>query len=314
MKNILEKSLIITLFMGLITMIYSCTKAKDSTLPVLTTANVSEITHDGAVSGGNITDDGGAQVTVRGVCWATTSNPVATGLHTTDGTGTGTFASSITGLATNTLYYVRAYATNSVGTAYGMEVSFTSSTSSFASLTTTAASSVTATTASSGGDITDDNGSDITERGVCWSINTNPTIADLHTSDGPGKGVFTSNLTGLTSGTKYYVKAYATNSAGTSYGNEVSFTTTSAPGINEVWIQGSAFTPATITVSAGTTIKWTNKDVAAHTVTNDSGEAEIFDSGSMANGATFSRQFNNTGSFKYHCTFHAGMKATVVVQ
>jgi plastocyanin len=194
-----------------------------------------------------------------------------------------------------------------------MEVSFTSSATSFPSLTTTAPSSVTATTASSGGDITDDNGSDITERGVCWSITANPTIADLHTSDGTGKGAFTSNLTGLTEGTKYYVRAYATNSAGTSYGNEVNFTTTSAPGINEVWIQGNAFTPATITVSAGTIIKWTNKDGAAHTVTNDTGEGEIFDSGSMANGATFSRQFNNTGTFKYHCTFHPGMKATVIV-
>ena len=301
MQNLLQKSLITTLFLGLITMMYSCTKAKDSTLPVLTTVIVSEITHDGAVSGGNISDDGGAQVTVRGVCWATTSNPVATGFHTTDGAGPGTFASSITGLATNTLYYVRAYATNSVGTAYGIEVSFTTSTSSLPSLTTTPASSVTATTASSGGDITDDNGSDITERGVCWSTTVNPTIADLHTSDGTGKGVFTSDLIGLTSGTKYYVKAYATNSAGTSYGNEVNFTTISAPGINEVWIQGLAFTPATITVAAGTTIKWTNKGGAAHTVTNDVGETEIFDSGSMENGATFSRQFNNTGSFKYHC-------------
>jgi len=311
MKNLLQKSLITIFVLVLITMMYSCTKAKDSTLPVLTTANVTEITHDGAVSGGNITDDGGAQVTVRGVCWATTSNPVATGLHTTDGPGPGTFASSITGLATNTLYYVKAYATNSVGTAYGKEVSFTTSVSSFASLTTTAASSLTATTASSGGDITDDNGSDITERGVCWSTTVNPTISDSHTSDGTGKGVFTSNLTGLTSGTKYYVKAYATNSAGTSYGNEINFTTISAPGINEVWIQGSAFTPATITVSAGTTIKWTNKDGMSHTVTSTTA---LFDSGTIGNNGTYSHQFNTIGTFPYYCTIHTYMTATVVVQ
>jgi plastocyanin len=90
--------------------------------------------------------------------------------------------------------------------------------------------------------------------------------------------------------------------------------TKGGPGANEVWIQGMAFSPATITVTAGTTIQWTNKDGAAHTVTSDAGEAEIFDSGSMANGATFTWQFNNAGSFKYHCTFHSTMTATVVVK
>ena len=90
--------------------------------------------------------------------------------------------------------------------------------------------------------------------------------------------------------------------------------TKGGPGANEVWVQGSAFSPATITVTAGTTIKWTNKDGMSHTVTSDVGGAEIFDSGSMADGATFTWQFNNTGTFKYHCTFHAGMKATVVVK
>jgi plastocyanin len=85
------------------------------------------------------------------------------------------------------------------------------------------------------------------------------------------------------------------------------------PGTNEVWIQGMAFTPSTITVAAGTTIKWTNKDGVAHTVTNDSGSTEIFDSGSMADGAAFSHTFNTSGSFSYHCAFHMAMKATVVV-
>jgi plastocyanin len=82
------------------------------------------------------------------------------------------------------------------------------------------------------------------------------------------------------------------------------------PGTNEVWIQGMAFTPATITIMAGTTIKWTNKDAVAHTVTSDTG---LFDSGSIANGSTFSIQFNNTGTFPYHCAVHPGMKASVVV-
>ena len=196
-----------------------------SSLASLTTTAVTSITPATAVSGGNITDDNGSNITVRGVCWSTSTNPTVSDPHTMDGTGTGSFTSNISGLTAGTLYYVRAYATNSNGTAYGNEISFTTTTGTLASLTTTAVTAITATTAASGGNITDDNGSDITARGVCWSTSTNPTIADTHTSDGNGIGVFVSNLTGLTTGTTYYLRAYATNSAGTVYGNEVSFTT-----------------------------------------------------------------------------------------
>ncbi|HUX95718.1 MAG TPA: hypothetical protein VMV47_08295 [Bacteroidales bacterium] len=93
-------------------------------------------------------------------------------------------------------------------------------------LTTTAASSITPNTATSGGNITSDGGSTVTARGVCWSTSADPTIADSKTSDGTGPGTFISSITGLTGGTSYYVKAYATNSTGTAYGNEISFTTT----------------------------------------------------------------------------------------
>ena len=94
-----------------------------------------------------------------------------------------------------------------------------------ATLTTSAVSSLTNISATSGGNITDDGGANITTRGVCYSINTNPTTADNITNDGNGTGSFTSNLSGLTTSTTYYVRAYATNSAGTAYGNEFSFTT-----------------------------------------------------------------------------------------
>jgi plastocyanin len=83
------------------------------------------------------------------------------------------------------------------------------------------------------------------------------------------------------------------------------------PGLNEVWMQDMAFTPATITVSSGTTIRWTNKDQAIHTVTSDAG---IFDSGSLGNGGTFNWQFNDVGTFTYHCKFHSMMTGTVVVK
>jgi len=94
---------------------------------------------------------------------------------------------------------------------------------SYASLTTTAVSNIFLTTASSGGNIINDGGAAVTARGVCWSTSPNPTIANSKTTDGTGTGVFTSSITGLTVGTTYYIRAYATNSAGTNYGNQVSF-------------------------------------------------------------------------------------------
>jgi hypothetical protein len=91
-------------------------------------------------------------------------------------------------------------------------------------LQTSPASSITALSASSGGNVVDGHAI-VTERGVCWSTSANPTISDNRTIDGIGCGTFTSSLTGLTANTIYYIRAYATNSVGTGYGNEVSFTT-----------------------------------------------------------------------------------------
>jgi plastocyanin len=82
------------------------------------------------------------------------------------------------------------------------------------------------------------------------------------------------------------------------------------PGTNEVWIEGMAFNPSTITISAGTTIKWTNKDNVAHTVTSDNG---LFESGNINNSGTFSQTFTTVGTFPYHCTPHPSMTATVIV-
>ncbi len=193
----------------------------------LTTTAASLIIVFTAQSGGNVTSDGNGAVTARGVCWSTSPMPTIADSKTTDGTGTGVFTSSITGLAPNTLYYVRAYATNSAGTAYGSEVSFTSLLLAKPTLTTTAASSIIADAAQSGGDVTSDGGEAVTTRGVCWSTSPAPTIADSKTTDGTGTGVFTSSITGLVQNTLYYVRAYATNIAGTAYGNEVSFTSLS---------------------------------------------------------------------------------------
>ena len=101
------------------------TVANPAVAPTVTTTAISNIDKTTATGGGNVTADGGATVTARGICWSTSQNPTISGSHTTDGTGTGSFTSSMTGLAANTTYYLRAYATNSAGTAYGEELSFT---------------------------------------------------------------------------------------------------------------------------------------------------------------------------------------------
>lgn len=96
-----------------------------ATPPTVTTTTASNVTQNSAVSGGNVIASGGTNVTARGVCYGTSPNPTISGAHTTDGSGTGAFTSNISGLIAGTTYYIRAYATNSVGTAYGNEVSFT---------------------------------------------------------------------------------------------------------------------------------------------------------------------------------------------
>jgi uncharacterized protein (TIGR02145 family) len=223
----MKKTLIfqVSLFLIISSLLISGCK-KDPTPPVLSTTDVSEITYTTAKSGGSITSNGGAPITARGICWSTTQNPTTAGIHTTDGAGSGSFESNLTDLTAGTIYYVRAYATNSAGTAYGNQVSFTTTELAVATLTTTEVTEITLTTAISGGDVTNDGGAPVTARGICWNTLENPTVDNSKTADGDGTGSYVSTMTELTPGTTYYVRAYATNSVGTAYGNQVSFTTT----------------------------------------------------------------------------------------
>jgi hypothetical protein len=93
--------------------------------PALSTAPVINVTGTAATTGGNVASDGGFPVTARGICWATTANPSLAASVTIDGNGTGEYVSSLNGLTPGTVYHVRAYATNSQGTAYGADISFT---------------------------------------------------------------------------------------------------------------------------------------------------------------------------------------------
>ena len=194
--------------------------------PTVTTNEVENITFTSAICGGNVTYDGGVEVTAKGICWSTEPNPTVSDNYTVDGSGIGSYTSNLSNLLESTTYYVRAYATNVVGTSYGEERSFTTLEGiELPAVITSDITEVTHNSAVSGGNVTDDGGSEVTARGVCWSTNQNPTIEDNKTTDGAGLGSFTSNLTNLEENTTYYVRAYATNEAGTAYGEELTFTT-----------------------------------------------------------------------------------------
>lgn len=197
---------------------------KESTIPSITTSPVSNVESTAAVSGGIIKSDGGESIRFKGVCWSTNENPTISDQKTTDGSGNDIFTSQITGLTPGVNYYVRAYAVNSKGTAYGNRVSFTTI-AGLPAISTSSISSVTPYSAISGGNVTSDSGSTVTARGVCWSTNANPTINDSKTTNGNGLGSFVSNMANLLPNTKYYVRSYATNATGTSYGSELFFTT-----------------------------------------------------------------------------------------
>ncbi len=111
--------------LGLLVTAFIFTACSKGDEPILTTAVVSDIGKSSVMTGGNITSDEGSDVTERGVCWSTSAKPTISDNKTTDGSGTGSFKSHITGLAPNTTYYIRAYATSDAGTGYGEEVVFT---------------------------------------------------------------------------------------------------------------------------------------------------------------------------------------------
>jgi hypothetical protein len=260
-----------------------------ASIPTLTTTAIASVTTTTASSGGNISNDGGAPVTARGVCWNTATSPTTANSKTTDGTGTGSFTSSLTSLTANTTYYYRAYATNSAGTGYGNEIIFTT-VASTPTLTTTAPGSITQTTATSGGNITDNGGAPVLASGVCWSTTSNPLVSGSHTTDGSASGTFISSITGLTANTTYYVKAYATNIAGTAYGNELSFITNAVvvlvPTLTTASIGSVTSTSATcigdITSDGGATVS--DRGVCWSTTSNPTLANNIKSSGTTGTG------------------------------
>jgi uncharacterized protein (TIGR02145 family) len=240
---------LITLILG-IALVYSCSTGSDENSN--TTTSVVPIAPSNLI--GTV-----AATTQINLSW-TDNSTNETGFKIERKTGNGTYAvvgTTATNVTTfndsgapNTTYTYRVYSNNSSGNSltYTNELTLTTANIiNLPSVTTSAASSITTSTALSGGAISNDGGAAVTIRGVCWNTSPNPTISlSTKTINGTGIGAFTSNITSLSANTTYYLRAYATNSVGTSYGNEVSFITASPPTITVTDIDGNTYQTVTI--------------------------------------------------------------------
>ena len=207
-------------------------------MATFTTKVLSGITAIGATGGGYYSASTNSNFSAYGVAWNTGATPTIANPHTVNGSGTGktfNWSSTLTGLTPNTLYYVRAYVTSGGTTAYAGGTITGRTLVALPTVTTTALSPITATGATGGGNVTNAGGGTITARGVAYGLSVNPTISSGHTSDGTGTGSFVSSLTGLMPSTTYHVRAYATNSAGTAYGTDVTgITAPNAPHVETI--------------------------------------------------------------------------------
>ena len=242
----------LTLLLALTMILFSCKPEAEK--PTVTTKSVGEITETTAKVVGQVTADGGAEVTERGVCWNTAPAPEVIHYRVKDAEGgLGIFTLNLSNLEPQTTYYVRAYATNEKGVSYGEELTFTTKKEiELPEVKTAEVEDITESEAVSGGEVVSDGGAEVTARGICWSTSPNPTIEDNKTEDGSGVGSFTSQIPNLVTNTQYYVRAYATNEAGTSYGEEVSFTTLEETNVSTrtFTVNGVSFTM--IAVEGGT--------------------------------------------------------------
>ena len=228
-----------------------------TSLPTITTSTITQITETSAVAGGNITNDGGAEIQERGVVYSTTEYPTTSNNKVQSGNGTGSFTCNLTNLSDETTYYVRAYAINKKGTAYGEQVSFKTKAYNLPTVTTNDATNILYHSASIGGNVTNDGGAEIQERGIVYSTTEYPTTSNNKIQCSKGTGSFTCNLTNLSDETTYYVRAYAINKKGTAYGKQVSFKT-------------KAYSLPTVTTNDATNILYHSASIGGN-VTNDGG-------------------------------------------
>jgi hypothetical protein len=203
-------------------LIASCKKQE---IPTVTTSAITDITGTTATCGGTITDEGTGTVIERGVCYSKGITPTIADCKTTNGTGAGTFTSNISDLDGASTYYVRAYATNNTGTGYGMVMSF-SSLGQIPTAVTNPATNITTTSTRLNGTVNSNYLSTIVtfEYGTSTSYSNTATATQSPVS-GDGNTNVSVDISGLLPATTYHFRVKTINSLGTTYGNEISFTT-----------------------------------------------------------------------------------------
>jgi uncharacterized protein (TIGR02145 family) len=207
----------------------SCKTEEVIVVPQITTVNASNITFNSATMGGTVKSNGGATITAKGICYATTAAPTVKSDTTNQGTGSQNFTAPITDLLPNTKYFARAYATNSAGTGYGEEFSFTTG-AGLPSVTLTV-SAISYKELTAGWTVTVQGASAVSLSGWVISIaNALPvTGTDMFAPFNTTATSVEKKISDLTVGTKYYVRAFATNNQGTAYSNVVEATTLALP-------------------------------------------------------------------------------------
>ncbi|MFD2584935.1 hypothetical protein ACFSR6_20730 [Pedobacter vanadiisoli] len=201
-------------------------KTIDYQLASVTTSSVTNITLTSASAIGTVNATGGGTVTTKGFCWNTSPTPTISDSRINVAGGLGAFTADIPNLNPGITYYLRTFATNQAGTAYGNQISFTTVSIKLATVGSINITSITKNGAFATGSVTADGGGAISSKGICYSTNVNPTIiSSMYNNNGTGTGTVSYSISGLQTATTYYVRAYAINSAGVSYGAQTSFKT-----------------------------------------------------------------------------------------
>jgi hypothetical protein len=265
------------------------TGCKEQKEMAVTTGDVSDVFTTTATISGTVIDCGEG-ATQHGHCYATSSDPTISGTKTTLGTPvTGDYTSNLSRLTAGTKYYIKAYISRGNKVAYGNEIDFTTASATLPTVTTDSIVSITKNSAVSWGNVTNQGGTAVTARGVCWSLTTITALTNTKTTNWKGTGIFTSEITGLYSGTNYYVRAYASNDGGTKLGNEVTFKT-----ISEI------LDPPTVT-TAEVTLITSNSAVCGGEVTNQ-GSVSV-----TSKGVCWSTSNHPTTSSDYHTADGTGL-------
>ncbi len=204
----------------------ACNKEKVNPPKVIVYDGAIIIDYTSARVTAEVTDQGGAEVKSRGIAYGKSGGAMDTIFS---GSGIGNYSAELNNLEPNTAYVYEAFAKNAGGTGTSGKVSFTTKDYGLPTVETGEVTNPTTTTATGSGNVTKDGGATVTERGLCWSTNHSPKIYDSHVAVGEGLGSFTEEMTGLEPNTTYYVCAYASNSKGTAYGEEVRFFTNPLP-------------------------------------------------------------------------------------